>query len=239
MRQRHAGFTLVEVLVGTTIFAMMLALLTSALFSMTRSVRSGEARLTEVDDARLVRTFLRRQLSQAFPLTERVEEEQRALFAGLPDELRFVGHLPAHRGGGGLQFLELRTSLRAAERHRAGARAARSERAEPDSRDFVLNYRNAWPDVPFDTHVDDTVWDGEVLVEDVRRVRYRYFGNADDESVAEWRHTWTGADRLPMLIELKIEMSDGRGWPPIVAAVRSRSAIAQAQLFRPGENGAP
>lgn len=220
MSQRQGGFTLVEVLIGTTIFAMMLALLTSALFAMTRSARAGDARLTGIDDTRLVQAFLRRQLSEAVALTERMDEKQHAFFEGQSDRLRFVGHLPAHRGGGGLQFLELRTeAMPAGERDR-------------DALDLVLYHRNAWPDVPFDARIDAADWAKQLLVERVERVHYRYFGNQDDEAPREWHDTWSNADQLPILIKLEIETSDARDWPSIVAAVRSRTAVAQTRLFR-------
>lgn len=224
MKRRARGFTLVEVLVGTTIFAMTLALLGNALFAMTRSVRSGEARLTRIDDTRLVEAFLRRQLSEAVPLTERTEDERRVLFDGRSDLLRFVGHLPAHRGGGGLQFLEL--ALRVTDR-RDAARAV-----DPETRDLVLYHRDAWPDAPFDMRADDPAWEAQPLITDVQRIRYRYFGNTDDKSPSEWRDSWSDTDRLPVLVKLDIEASGGRSWPTIVAAVRSRSAAGQAGLVR-------
>lgn len=224
MTGRERGFTLVEVLVGTTIFAMMLLLLANGLFAMTRSVRSGEARLTRVDETRLVEALLRRQLSEAVPLTERADDNRRALFDGRADRLTFVGHLPAHRGGGGLQFLEL--ALRTPDRRDPAPATDR------DARDLVLYHRDAWPGTPFDAGPDDSAWEAHALVSDVKRIRCRYFGNTDDKNPAEWRDSWSGADRLPMLVKLDIETSDGRNWPTIVAAVRSRSASGQPALVR-------
>jgi general secretion pathway protein J len=228
MRRRERGFTLVEVLVGTTIFAMMLALLANALSAMTRNVRAGEARLTRIDDTRLVEAFLRRQLGEAVPLTERIDDERHALFDGRSDRLRFVGHLPAHRGGGGLQYLDL--ALRAPDRGEARS-------ADPAVRDLVLYHRDAWPDIPFDSRDGDPAWEGQSLVPDVKRVRYRYFGNTDDKTAPEWRDSWSNADRLPLLVRVDIEASDGRSLPTIVAAVRSRVATGQAALVRARKSG--
>ena len=101
-----AGFTLIEVLIGATILAVMMTLLSSALFAFTRSARAGEARLDEIDSAHLVYAFLRRQLEGASPLTERADGEEHVLFEGRAERLRFVGHLPGEQRGG-LQFFDV------------------------------------------------------------------------------------------------------------------------------------
>jgi general secretion pathway protein J len=191
---------------------------------MSRTVRAGEARLMLLDDTRLVEAFVRRQLSEAAPLTERIEDERRALFDGVADRVRFVGHLPAHRGGGGLQFLEL--ALRVPDRGEA------PRAIDPDARDLVLYHCDAWPEMPFEGRAHDSPWEAQTLVADVKRLRFRYYGNVDDKSAAEWRDSWTGVDRLPMLVQVEVEASDGHGWPPIVAAVRSRIAAGQPGLLR-------
>lgn len=120
-----AGFTLVEVLIAVTILAVLVSLLFGALYTLSRSARAGETALQAVDSDRLVQSFLRRQLGGAVPVTERGRHRGRVLFDGSMASVRFVGHLPAHRGGGGLQFLEL-------GRESAGESGA-----------LVLYYRNA------------------------------------------------------------------------------------------------
>jgi general secretion pathway protein J len=164
---------------------------------------------------RLIRSFLREQLSGAVPLTERADDELRVLFEGRRASLRFVGHLPAHRGGGGLQFLELRAEARAG-----------------GTRELVLHHRNAWPDTPFAAHVSDGGWAKRVLVDDLDTLSFRYFGSPEEDSAPVWREDWSGAERLPALIELAVEPDAGPRWPAIVAAVRTRSAAGQPALVR-------
>jgi general secretion pathway protein J len=205
-RRHTAGFTLIEVLIGATVLAIMMTLLSSALFTMTRSARAGETRMEEIDSAQLVHTFLRHQLENALPLTQREDLEQHVLFQGHPDRLRFVGHLPIVEGGG-LQFLEL-----------AAANDA-----------LMMRYRGAWPDVPFES--PNTEWQRRVLLPDVHRIRWRYFGAPDDESVARWADEWLGHDRLPELVRAELEHGDS-SVTTVVAEVRVRTAVAQAALFR-------
>jgi general secretion pathway protein J len=212
-RRRNAGFTLIEVLIGATLLAILMALLTNALFTMTRTARTGEARLQDLDSSRLVMSFLRGQLQNALPMTERDGDEERALFEGREDRLRFVGRLPIAEGGA-LQFLEI-----------AAVRGG-----------LVLRYRDAWADTPFAE--PDSEWPSRLLLADVRRARWRYFGARDEDSTAGWTDVWRGRDRLPELIRVELDRGD-KGTTAIVADVRVRTAVTQPALFREPPDGAP
>jgi prepilin-type N-terminal cleavage/methylation domain-containing protein len=205
--RRIEGFTLIEVLIGTTVLAIMMTLLTSALFTMTRSARAGETRMQEIDSAQLAGAFLRRQLQNAVPLTERGDDgEPHVLFEGRGDSLRFVAHLPLVEGGG-LQFLEL---------------AATND-------GLSIRYRDAWPDIPFEGA--SGAWHSRTLLPDVRRARWRYFGAHDDETPGRWSDDWVRADRLPELVRVELKRSDD-SVTALAAEVRVRSAVAQVALYR-------
>ena len=212
-RRQPAGFTLIEVLIGTTVLAILMTLLTSALFTMTRSARAGEARMEELDSVQLVHAFLRRQLQNAFPLTEREDGDNRALFAGHADRLRFVGHLPIAEGGG-LQFLEIAAANGALE----------------------MRYRDAWPDTPFTS--PDAEWRSRTLLPGVERTRWRYFGAADDQSLPRWTDEWVRHERLPELIRVELQHED-RSVTILAVEVRVPTAVAQAALFREPPEDAP
>jgi general secretion pathway protein J len=205
-RRQNMGFTLIEVLIGATVLAIMMTLLTSALFTMTRSARAGETRMEALDSAQLVQVFLRRQLQSAFPVTERDDGNEHVLFEGHTDRLRFVGHLPI-ADAGGLQFLEIAIA------------------------DDVLamRYRDAWPDAPFTG--GDATWQSRALLSDVRRLRWHYFGARDDDSPAGWTDEWLGLDRLPELVRVELEHSD-HSVTTVIAEVRVRTAVGQIALFR-------
>lgn len=213
MRRHAEGFTLIEVLIGTTLLAIMMTLLTSALFTMTRSARAGELRMDETDATQLVHSFLRKQLQNAVPLTERVDGEERALFEGHSDRVRFVSHLPIAEGGG-LQFVEL----------------------TPVNRALTMRYRDAWPDVPFESPRAE--WQSRELLRDIRRVSWRYFGTPDADSPVRWSDEWLRHDRLPELIRAQIEHDDG-SVTVLVSDVRVRTAVAQAALYREPPGSTP
>ena len=204
------GFTLVEVLIGATVLAIMMALLTTALFTMTRGARAGEARLEKLDTTQLVHAFLERELGGAMPLTERVDGDEHALFEGRADRLRFVGHLPASQAGG-LQFMEL------AIPQQAGADA------------LVLRYTEAWPEARFGP--PNATWQSRTLLPSIRRIRYAYYGNPTADAPAAWRADWLDHDRLPELIRVDLEPTTGAS-TSVVTEVRVRTAVAQAALFR-------
>lgn len=212
-RRRNTGFTLIEVLIGATVLAIMMTLLSSALFTMTRSARAGETRIEALDSAQLVHAFLRRQLQNAVPLTERDDGDEQVLFEGRADRLRFVGHLPIAEGGG-LQFLEIA--------------------AVDDA--LTMRYRGAWPDAPFIS--TNAAWQTRALLPDVQRLRWRYFGARDDEAPARWTDEWLGHDRLPELIRVELEHGD-ETVTTVVAEVRVRTAVAQVALFREPPDATP
>jgi general secretion pathway protein J len=211
-RSRGRGFTLIEVLVATTLLTMMVGLITGSLFSLTRGAQEGHARLDSVDSDRLILSFLRAQISGAVPLTEVRERQQRVYFEGLSNSIRFVGHLPAHRGGGGLQFLQ----VDADDRFTTSA--------------LTLNYRNAWPEVPFERATDSNDWQRTLLMRQVSGVRFRYFGSDDEEQAPVWSDSWVDRSNLPSLVEVTIESTDGRTWPAISIAVRTPTAEGQPRL---------
>jgi general secretion pathway protein J len=214
-RDRLAGFTLIEALIGIVVLSVMFSLLMSALFAMTKSARGGEHRIQHADSARLVMDFLRRHLEQATPLTERVERESYALFFGEREAMRFVGHLPAHRGGGGLQYLHLTVEAAAA------------------GHVLVLYHRSARVETPLSSSTLPDEWQRTVLLEGVDRIRFSYFGGDDDETRPGWSDAWPGAqDSLPALVKVELEYADGRSWPPLVVAVRTQTAVGQPHLVR-------
>ncbi len=207
---RQSGFTLIEVLIGATLLAVMMALLATALFTMTRSARAGEARLEQLDSTQLVHAFLANELGGAMPLTERVDGDEHALFEGRTDRLRFVGHLPAAQAGG-LQFMEL----------------AIAPQAGKDA--LVLRYTDAWPETRFGP--PGPAWQTRALLPNMHRLRYTYYGNPKDDAPTAWHTEWVGHDRLPRLIRVELETTTGTA-SSLVAEVRVRTAVAQAALFR-------
>src|SRR5207245_763424 len=64
----HArGFTLVELLVALTLFALLATVLSGALRLVGRSWEGGEAKVAQLDEMRQAQTLLRSQIASLFP----------------------------------------------------------------------------------------------------------------------------------------------------------------------------
>jgi general secretion pathway protein J len=209
------GFTLIEVLIGATLLAVMMLLLGTALFTLTRGARAGETRLEQLDSAQVVVAFLTRELAGALPMTERVDGKERVLFNGEADRIRFVGHLPSAQAGG-LQFVQL------------------SSEADTASSALLLRYVSASPETPF--VAPNANWHVHPLLPKVRRLRYAYYGDTGDDAPPQWHDEWRDHDRLPELIRVELESASGVS-NRFVTEVRVRTAIAQGALFREPPGG--
>ena len=102
--QRHAGgFTLVELLVALTLFALMSVLMFGGLRFGLRAWESGGERIDEAAQVEVVQNLLRRALSQARrTLGSDEDRDTLSVFSGTPDTMSFVAPLPSHSGNGGL-----------------------------------------------------------------------------------------------------------------------------------------
>ena len=151
MVRRQHGFSLVEVIVALSLMSLLLASLYSAFGAVARTNTAASSVQRDTRDRRLGLNALRALIANAVPLTERRNDRTQVLFDGDRSIVRFVTHLPAHAGGGGLQFVEI---------------GARDERYGERRRSLTLRFREAWPDVPFDAPSTDESWSSELLLED-------------------------------------------------------------------------
>jgi len=204
MALRQHGFSLVEVIVALSLMSLLLASLYSAFGAVARTNTTTSSMQRDTQDRRLSLSALRALIANAVPLTEGRSDRAQVLFDGDRSSVRFVSHLPAHAGGGGLQFAEI-----AVEQGTRGDR----ERA------LVLKYRAAEPRLPFDVPPTDAGWSTEPLLADVDRVEIEYFGADDERSAPRWRDSWQDSERLPRLIRLGVEADET--WPDVVVALRA------------------
>jgi general secretion pathway protein J len=202
-----SGFTLVEVLIALAIMALLVLLTNSAFFSMSRSSTALSEQAVLTSDLRLLAGFLDSELAHVKPLAHREQDELKVYFAGFSDRVRFTGTLPAHRGGGGLHFLELDLS-------------------DPQQ-SLVIAVTPAANGSVFSGAAG--AWERTVLSEDVRAMRLTYFG-AKKNTVAGWHDDWVDQPSLPELIKLQLELDDGRDWPPLVIALHTTSVANQPNL---------
>jgi len=205
------GFTLVEVLIGITILGFILLLTFSSLHSAGKNWAVNENKTNQIDEMRLASRFMRQYIQQTVPLVWMRSNGRQIAFQGKPDEIDFVSPLPAHRGGGGLYLLAIKTIQ------------------QTDGIHLALQYQLATPQhQSFDFSADGSQ-ETAVLAEDMDELSITYFGKLAHESEARWYTEWRSADVLPHIVRIRIASSTNHTqWPDMLITIP-----AQAQDGRP------
>lgn len=107
MSSRESGLTLLEMLVGMSLLFIILVLLFTAMFQISRHSNAGEKLVQQNDDYRLVTKFVRGLIEQAEPMMTLNGKQSRALFDGQGEMIEFISRLPSHAGGSGLYQVSL------------------------------------------------------------------------------------------------------------------------------------
>jgi general secretion pathway protein J len=196
---RHAGFTLVEVLIVLALSSLIMLGLTAALRSFGDTGARLDARSQHGEDMRLVSAFLRQSLTDASPRRRppRLDGARGPYFAGDGATLEWLAPLPARHGVGGLHRLRL------------------SVQEEP-SQPFPAQRRLILQFVPFVVSESEVDWSAEsaqVLLEGLESfaIQYQRLGAAD------WQEAWDDPAVLPGRVRLRIATA-GPAWPELVIA---------------------
>jgi general secretion pathway protein J len=204
---RSRGFTLVELLVALTLFALLSVLLFGGLRFGMRATESGTARLDFTDEIATASGFLRSQLADAQPLEKDDGAGRKSVaFEGEADSLEFVALPPAFLAGGGWYTIHLGV-----------------ERA--DGHDLlVVRWRLVRQD---QTSEAVSQPQDSVLLDRVRTVEFGYFGVLVDGDLPSWHAQWRDANLLPALVRLRVGFADGRQAPDLIVALRAAAVPQQ------------
>lgn len=199
-RRAEAGFTLVELLVALTLFALLSVALFGSLRSGIGAWERGAAQSTRVDTSLSAQNFLRRTVADAYPrfLTDDPTRPQ-VDFEGTARSLSFLASVPIALGSGGRsRFVVL------ADRH-------------GDRTDLVMTSKPELAD-----REDPSSSIRETLLADVHSAELAYFGRARTDQGPEWHDSWIGASVLPQLVRIRVRFptGDARLWPDLVIATR-------------------
>lgn len=201
-RRANGGFTLLETVVALTLLAVMLGMLFAGLRMGARAWEAGTGRGDRADQVLLAYSFLRKELSAAFPWRFKDPMTVRLAFAGEREALRFVSMRPADLGGGGLAFV--------AFSFEPGTGAQKAGR---------LVMRRALAD---SAHGDFAAVDGAekfALLDGVSAARFEYFGAENDSANPAWSDRWDFPARMPSHVRLRIELGEEK-LPEMVVALR-------------------
>jgi general secretion pathway protein J len=203
MRLRHAGFTLIELIVALSLLALLSAVLFGALGLAGTSIDRGESKVESTSSMRLAQAFLRANIEGQHTLRMRKMAEFPLLFSGERDELRYAAALPQRVASGGVWFYRLAV-------------------ARDDPRGLLVLER-VIPDVNAAQPPQFGDAERSILAEGIDELRIGYYGRdpgASDATDPSWRDRWDDPQRLPLLVRIDVKPRQGPAWPTLVVAPR-------------------
>jgi general secretion pathway protein J len=213
----QGGFTLLELLIALTLLGLITVMLYGGLHLAIRGAESGERRAEISEQVRLIQSFIRREVSQVYPLVWSNKGKPRVAFKGRSEALHFAAILPAHRGEGGLYLVSIE--------------------ARYPAHQLIFSYRLARPEIQnFETK--EAPQKSVILVEGIERVEFLYYGKQEKEDEARWHSRWKDRRNLPQLVRLRLK-TVSLVWPDLVIPIYAKVHLEEQQLVMraPGQNG--
>lgn len=174
------GFTLIELIIAMALIGMALAIGFSALRLAARSMESTDRLVNDLEELRVARAVVQRQLSQALPVRESLVERQ-VNFNGESQQLEFIAPAPSQ----GDRLVGL---------YRYRLRMATKEKQQG----LLLEYQPYEPGPPRDwPHNAETT----LLVSNIKECEFSYFG-IDQGAVEEWQTSWSRMERMPRMVRI-------------------------------------
>lgn len=200
MRSQSAGFTLVEMLLATSLLALLMTLAIAGMRSSVRSAEAGEQFIERTNRVRVAQELLRQQLVRSLPLA--IEEEgeegdvEQIVFEGDDEYMRFVAPMPGYLGNGGPHIQALKI-----ERGDNGLELL-----------FAHQLLNGYDG-------EDAFEDDErppiVLIDNIRRGAFLYRTLDEEGELGDWVEEWEEPGASPLLVRIELEMTEDSGlfWP--------------------------
>ena len=208
---RHAGFTLLELLIAMTLLGMILVLLFGGLRLAVRSWDTSQKQVDSLNSVRSLEGFLRRELSVAYPYVWKNVPGRQVAFLGERNKVSFVAQLPTRVGGGGLYLISV-----------ALEQQANSQRI-------------VWKHLPLNSQMNDfsaLAQTPEMVLaaselSNVEEIWLSYLGQESEGAAPLWADRWQSSTRLPMLIRVQVRLSNNSQWPDFVVAPMLSSGMTK------------
>ena len=205
------GFTLLELLVAITIFALMTVIVVGGFRFGARVWEQAEETSSQVTEIESAYALVRRLIAGALPIIAASEDGQVHVdFAGTTDAISFVAPAPAQAFVGALHTISL-VRLPAAS-------AAQGVGLVLNVRPYVPN--EAVPRPRKSRLTRDRLDKSVVLVDRAAAVDFLFFGGDDVDPTPRWQKTWIDRPTLPLLVAVRVRFAgdDDRLWPDLLAA---------------------
>lgn len=196
--RRIRGFTLVEVMVAMVLLSATMLLLYSGLSFALRSWDAGDVNGRRTADRRLGENFLRRELSELFPMRFKDATQLKVAFEGGASRIRFVSTRAPGVQMGGVSLVGIEVE----------------DDREKRARDLVM-YR-AMPDDEAKDFAPLDRGERHLLVAGIREVAFGYFGSENEFAEPRWQDTWDHAGRIPEMVRIRMRAADGEPLPELV-----------------------
>lgn len=200
------GFSLIEVLLATTLLAAGVALAFATLRNATVATGRAEEMAQRNERLRAVQSFLRRQVEDALPLPIEIEAGtgRAAIFVADQERLQLVAPMPGYLSRGG-PYLQTFTLVR-------GADGLRLE----------FDHQLLTPDGPLENEREP-----EILLEGIADGGFAFRTLDDNGRPGAWTPRWENPEAMPRLVRLELRMADERAsFPTLVAAPRQAAAAS-------------
>jgi general secretion pathway protein J len=211
------GFTLVEIVVATTLLALALAIAFGTLRSASRATARSEATAQREEHLRAAQNFLRTQLGSALavPFEFDADSGTATFLRAKRDKLEFVGTLPGYlaRGGSYLQTLELVPG--------------------EDGQELRFQMQQLTSDGPAEAEREPVV-----LLDGIEEGSFAVRTIDEHGKPGPWQEKWSVPAQLPPVVRVRLRFRDPRRhWPELVVAMRLGAAYAATPPVPLAEGG--
>lgn len=189
--KRARGFTLIELLVSLAILGFVALLLITSVGTGRRVWERLDAAGSDVATVESAQALIRDRLTHVVPLTRYDATSPYADMQGKADVLFFIAPAPLGRQPDAL--MDYRLSL-----------STGSELVLSSTSDIA--------------RVKAPLRDDRIVLRNIARIEFAYFGAAPPDNVRRWRDTWIQRAAPPELVRLRLafQRGDPRQWPDLL-----------------------